>query len=132
MDSNSDVFRGISAVIIGTAAGALMASVLLFILQKTGFASDTGSFYLIVLIAAVLPLCLDILRKRGIAPELSEAVMIIVSAVICLGYTRITAINEAALNRMNHAAVLVHLAALLVYTAQWAVSLYRQNRNKNE
>lgn len=128
MDSNSDVFRLISAVIIGAAAGAVMAALLLAVLQKTEFAADTGSFYLTALVAAVLPLCLDILRKRDIAPEISEAVMIVLSALICFGYVQITAVNDTALIRMNRALLLVHLPAVLVYAAQWAVSLIRQNR----
>ena len=128
MDSNSDVFRLISAVIIGAAAGAVMAALLLAVLQKTEFAADTGSFYLTALVAAVLPLCLDILRKRAIAPEISEAVMIVLSALICFGYVQITAVNDTALIRMNRALLLVHLPAVLVYAAQWAVSLIRQNR----
>ena len=128
MESNSDVFRLISAVIIGAAAGAVMAALLLAVLQKTEFAADTGSFYLTALVAAVLPLCLDILRKRDIAPEISEAVMIVLSALICFGYVQITAVNDTALIRMNRALLLVHLPAVLVYAAQWAVSLIRQNR----
>jgi hypothetical protein len=128
MDSNSDVFRLISAVIIGAAAGAVMAALLLAVLQKTEFAADTGSFYLTALVAAVLPLCLDILRKRDVAPEISEAVMIVLSALICFGYVQITAVNDTALIRMNRALLLVHLPAVLVYAAQWAVSLIRQNR----
>ena len=128
MDSNLDVFRLISAVIIGAAAGAVMAALLLAVLQKTEFAADTGSFYLTALVAAVLPLCLDILRKRDVAPEISEAVMIVLSALICFGYVQITAVNDTALIRMNRALLLVHLPAVLVYAAQWAVSLIRQNR----
>lgn len=128
MESNSDVFRLISAVIIGAAAGAVMAALLLAVLQKTEFAADTGSFYLTALVAAVLPLCLDILRKRDVAPEISEAVMIVLSALICFGYVQITAVNDTALIRMNRALLLVHLPAVLVYAAQWAVSLIRQNR----
>ena len=131
MNSNSDVFRGISAVIIGAAAGALMALGVLVFLQRTEFAADRVSFYLIALLAAVLPLCLDSLRKRGIAPEISEAVMILFSALICFGYVQVTAVNDTALSRMNHAVLFVHLPAVIVYAAQWAVSLYRQNRNKN-
>lgn len=131
MNSDSDVFRGISAVMIGAAAGALMASLLLFLLQKMGFAANTVSFYLAALIAAVLPLCLDILRKRDIAPEISEAVMILLSALICFGYVQVTAVNDAALTRMNHAVMLVHLPAVILYAGQWAVSLFRENRNKN-
>ncbi len=131
MNSNSDVFRGISAVIIGAAAGALMALGVLVFLQRTEFAADRVSFYLIALLAAVLPLCLDSLRKRGIAPEISEAVMILFSALICFGYVQVTAVNDIALSRMNHAVLFVHLPAVIVYAVQWAVSLYRQNRNKN-
>lgn len=131
MNSNSDVFRGISAVIIGAAAGALMALGVLVFLQRTEFAADRVSFYLIALLAAVLPLCLDSLRKRGIAPEISEAVMILFSALICFGYVQVTAVNDTALSRMNHAVLFVHLPAVIVYAVQWAVSLYRQNRNKN-
>ena len=128
MDSKSDVFRTISAVMIGAAAGTMMAVLLLVLLQKTGFTVNRPGFYLIALAAGALPLCLDVLRRREIQPAVSELVMILLSGLICFGYALMTAANELAAQRMRTAVLLVHLPAVLVYAAQWMAALIKRGK----
>ena len=131
MDSKSDVFRRISALMIGAAAGVAMAAVILVLFQKTGFRTDSASFYLIALTAAALPLCLDVLKTRGIERELAELVMILISVLICFGYARTAAANELTAERMTRTVLLAHVPAVLVYAAQWAAFLIRRGKQNS-
>ncbi len=128
MDSKSDVFRTISALMIGAASGVLMAVLLLGLLQKTDFAVNRFSFCVIAAAAGALPLCLDVLRRRGIEPAVSELVMILLSALICFGYAVTAAGNELAAQRMRSAVLLAHLPAILVYAAQWAIAWLKRGK----
>ncbi len=126
MNADSMMFRRISAVLIGCGAGVLMALILLLLFQNSAFRVNSGSFLFIAAAAAVMPLCLDVLRVRGIEPEIAEAVMIVLSAVICIGYVSASAGNELAHQYMMQAVVLVHCLALLVYILQWALHFLRK------
>jgi len=128
MDSKTEVFRTISALMIGAAAGTMMAVLLLVLLQKTDFAVNRASFYLIALAAAALPLCLDVLRQRGVNPAVSELVMILLSGLICVGYALTTAGNALAEERMHRAVFLAHLPAVAVYAVQWAAGFLRRRK----
>ena len=128
MDSKTEVFRTISALMIGAAAGTMMAVLLLVLLQKTDFAVNRASFYLIALAAAALPLCLDVLRQRGVNPAVSELVMILLSGLICVGYALTTAGNALAEERMRRAVLLAHLPAVAVYAVQWAAGFLRRRK----
>ena len=131
MDSESIVFRRISALIIGAAAGVGMAMLLLLLFQATAFHMDNGSFFLIAAAAAALPLCLDRLRRRQIEPELAEPVMILLSALICAGYAHVSAGNEITRSQMLKTVLTVHGISLAVYCGQWIIhfiSLRKQDR----
>ena len=128
MDSKTDVFRTISALMIGAAAGTMMALLLLVLLQKTDFAVNRAAFYLVALAAGALPLCLDVLRNRGIEPAVSELIMILLSGLICFGYAKTAAGNALAEERMCRAVLLAHLPAVIVYAVQWTAGFLRRGK----
>ena len=82
----------------------------------------------IALTAAALPLCLDVLKTRGIGRELAELVMILISVLICFGYAETAAANELTAERMTRTVLLAHVPAVLVYAAQWAAFWIRQGK----
>ena len=113
MDRTSAGFRMISAIVIGAAGGVLMAAVLLFLFQFTGYDTGSVSFFLIAALAFALPWCMSCIGKRGIYEYPAQFVMCIVSLVISLLYMHATAGNVTAKTDMGRAFVLVHGIALI-------------------
>ena len=113
MDRTSPGFRMISAIVIGAAGGVLMAAVLLFLFQRTGYDAGSVSFYLIAAAVFALPWCMSWIGKRGIYEYPAQFVMCGVSLVITLLYMHETAGNATAETDMSRAFVLVHGIAVL-------------------
>ena len=132
MKQRSELLSQLSAIITGAAGGVVMAGVLLGLLRVTGYEWKSLSFLLITLARMAMPLCLDPLRRRGIDPAWAEIVMIVLSAAICFGYVRVSAVNRTASERMNLAVALIHAASLLGYTAQFFVSWLNDRSQKEQ
>ena len=78
----------------GVCGGLLMALLLLYIMISTVFTTGGPGFVLELIVAAALPLCLNIVRNQGIMLRSTQVLMIAVSFTVCLnyaGYVRATA-----------------------------------------
>jgi hypothetical protein len=70
----------------GICGGLLMALLLLYMMISTVFTTGGPAFVLELIVAAVLPLCLNIFRNQGIMLRSTQMLMIIISFTVCMYY----------------------------------------------
>lgn len=114
MEEKDGFPKGLSAVIIGVCGGVIMALLVITGLRAEGYQLFTFSFWLIVLIAAILPSGLDFLSKKGILPIVAEPIMIGVSFALALLYGNAVASNETAAFLLRSGTLIVHGISALV------------------
>ena len=127
MDSTTPGFRMISSIMIGAAGGVLMASVLLFLFQRTGYALNTASLFLTAVIASAIPWCMQWVEKRGIYPFPAEFLMTAVSLIICLLYMHEASGNELAAASMTRAFVIVHAVSGITTLIRYILRRSKEN-----
>lgn len=70
----------------GIGGGLLMAVLLLYMMMATVFTAGGFGFILEVIVAAALPLCLNVVRNEGIFLKTAQFLMVAVSFTICMYY----------------------------------------------
>ena len=94
----------------GICGGLLMALLLLYMMISTVFTAGGPAFVLELIVAAALPLCLNIFRNQGIMLRSTQMLMIIVSFTITLYYAGYV---TASADFPNMNAAIITLSAIL-------------------
>ncbi len=77
----------IYSVLLGIGCGVLNAIILLFLMIQNNYQVWNFGFWMILIIALTLPAILDPMEKKGFLLKHTKITMILVSLVICIGYT---------------------------------------------
>jgi hypothetical protein len=94
----------------GAAGGIVMALLLLYMMISTVFTTGGIGFILELLVAAALPLCLNVVRNEGIMLKTAQFLMVAVSFTITLYYAGYV---SAPADFANMNAAIIVLSAIL-------------------
>lgn len=103
----------ISSLIAGIIFGILMAGILVFLFQQSDYKFYSKSFWLILVVACMLPGCFDFFEKRGLSLWMIEPIMIGISFIIMLLYARSVGGNEATRQLFLQLVTIYHANSLL-------------------
>ncbi|MBR2825542.1 MAG: hypothetical protein IKE51_04695 [Solobacterium sp.] len=100
------------SIVMGMVLGILMSGILVFLIRYSDYKMYSISFWLILIVACVLPLCFDFLEKRGFSLWIVELIMIGISFVIVLLYVRAISISETTNVALTRLTMVYHISSL--------------------